>query len=559
MLRKQEKAEQALADALLAKITAYEIDGKASDALSTSKRAESSANDAKNIAEVTRDEVLAIIREQTSGGDIVPEVVQARGDYDTLGEHISAIDQELAQKVDEDSFRKGSVDYKSNSKGYLEIPVYNNPRDYQATHPSVLYFENGWNGYRFWQAMTPYEYENESLENPSIVASNDGLNWEVPKGLTNPLASTPNARNMHYSDTHLVFVGEQLEVWYRKRERNDLPAREYIVRKVSTDGVNWTDEEVLYSRQSGAELLSPVVIYDEGKYKIWTDFFYGNKFEYWESSTGRDWVKVRDIPFPKHPNNLKPWHMDIKRTSRGYEMYYCAGRDYNATEIAYAVSDDNETYEYVTTVISRMPQNFDEKRLYRPSFVDLHGKRYLYYGGTTNANRWYIGLTVGQVNNPTVFNGAELASHIPFYAQTRNELNAPNGVRVGAYGILDQDRLRLATKNDEQVGQLILGTELENTIEFKNKNGHFMNIATRELKLADLGSGQKGRPGLRVSNEALQFFYRGYYQNISLSMRGTTAERPTNPHQGFMYFDTTLKKPVWYDGIRWKDALGEDV
>lgn len=69
------------------------------------------------------------------------------------------------------------INHQANSKGYLKIPVYNNPKDYQTTHPAVLYFANGWNGYKFWMGHTPYEYNNELLENPSIVASNDGINW----------------------------------------------------------------------------------------------------------------------------------------------------------------------------------------------------------------------------------------------------------------------------------------------------------------------------------------------------------------------------------------------
>ena len=76
-----------------------------------------------------------------------------------------------------------------NSKGYLEIPVYNDANDYQTTHPSALYFENAWNGYIL-LAHTPYAYANDALENP-IVASNDGINFVVPEGLTNPLTPIP--------------------------------------------------------------------------------------------------------------------------------------------------------------------------------------------------------------------------------------------------------------------------------------------------------------------------------------------------------------------------------
>jgi hypothetical protein len=40
------------------------------------------------------------------------------------------------------------------------------------------------------------------------------------------------------------------------------------------------------------------------------------------------------------------------------------------------------------------------------------------------------------------------------------------------------------------------------------------------------------------------------------SAAGTTAARPTTVTLGFMYFDTTLNKPVWWNGTSWRDATG---
>lgn len=38
---------------------------------------------------------------------------------------------------------------------------------------------------------------------------------------------------------------------------------------------------------------------------------------------------------------------------------------------------------------------------------------------------------------------------------------------------------------------------------------------------------------------------------------GTTAERPINGLEtGDWYFDTTLGKPIWYEGPGWVDATG---
>jgi hypothetical protein len=40
---------------------------------------------------------------------------------------------------------------------------------------------------------------------------------------------------------------------------------------------------------------------------------------------------------------------------------------------------------------------------------------------------------------------------------------------------------------------------------------------------------------------------------------GTTAQRSTSVKAGFMFFDTTLGKPIWWSGMAWHDAAGSSV
>lgn len=40
---------------------------------------------------------------------------------------------------------------------------------------------------------------------------------------------------------------------------------------------------------------------------------------------------------------------------------------------------------------------------------------------------------------------------------------------------------------------------------------------------------------------------------------GITSNRPTNVLVGFQYFDTTLNKPIFYDGSKWIDTTGATV
>ena len=51
----------------------------------------------------------------------------------------------------------------------------------------------------------------------------------------------------------------------------------------------------------------------------------------------------------------------------------------------------------------------------------------------------------------------------------------------------------------------------------------------------------------------------GTYSYVPLILSGTTANRPTWATVGMQYFDTTLKKPVWWSGLSWVDANGTTV
>ena len=75
-----------------------------------------------------------------------------------------------------------------------------------VTHPDVIYFPGGKDGYQYWMAYTPYPSEAE--ENPSILRSNDGINW-TGTGISNPVipAGTPGAWNdQENPDPDFIFV-----------------------------------------------------------------------------------------------------------------------------------------------------------------------------------------------------------------------------------------------------------------------------------------------------------------------------------------------------------------
>ena len=316
------------------------------------------------------------------------------------------------------SFYNSIIKGTANPSTSLSIKTYVGGGD-QPTHPKVLYFKNGWNGHKYWMSYTPYPNNNNAEENPCITYSDDGYNWSEV-GISNPIAR-PTLNKYFFSDSHLVYREDTntLECWFREC-CNDSGSTDYnketIWRMTSTDGVMWSNKQELFShKDSMAEVLSPAVIYDEGKYKIWI-CYKRQSLKYYESNDGTNWQYIRDISI--NPNdNFKVWHFDIIKTSKGYEFVGCYqynGQFDKNNYIYYSKSDDNITYSSPIRILGNGPAgSFDDLELYRPCLTKVENKYMMYYGAQKNIKIWSIGL----VEAPSM----ELLNAIMVSSTERNE------------------------------------------------------------------------------------------------------------------------------------------
>lgn len=130
----------------------------------------------------------------------------------------------------------------------------------QAIHPAVLDFRSDWNGYRYWMAMTPYPGQNIQLENPSILVSDDGIAWEVPDGLTNPIYPWQGPPGYN-SDPELVYdpsTGRLICYW--RTVVSDSSQTSHTLAKWSTNGTTWSDVVPIIEDQHFHDCVSPSVI-----------------------------------------------------------------------------------------------------------------------------------------------------------------------------------------------------------------------------------------------------------------------------------------------------------
>lgn len=184
----------------------------------------------------------------------------------------------------------------------------------QSTHPKVLYFPNGWNGYKYWMSITPYPYGIDDYENPCIVVSNDAKTWITPAGLKNPVTGIPSDVKIgaHYSDSHIVMRGSVMELWYRYNKGNPKTKHpdesiDYYYRITSTDGIHWSKPQLM--QQAVSSIISLAVNYEDGRYQFW---FTNSKKQlmYADSADGVHWQDEQPCSIAL-PTGYLPWHQDL--------------------------------------------------------------------------------------------------------------------------------------------------------------------------------------------------------------------------------------------------------
>lgn len=331
------------------------------------------------------------------------EVQLARGEYDSLSERLSENDSNMRSLFD----YTRSIE-SANASNILKITNYLG--NHQNIHPKVLHFPQKLWGYKFWMAYTPYPNGDTKAENPCIAVSNDMINWEVPKGLINPLDNTPHGG--YNSDTHLLYREDTntLEIWWRQV----VDGTRTFFRRTSKDGTSWTAKELVKSVRYAGEMLSPCVVFDEGKYKVWFCRRREGKDDYvmyCESigDTVSEWTDDIALKIDWDTLNLRAWHLDVIKTEKGYEMAVCAyDRDNGESttgDLFYVLQKFDGSFTKPFPIIQRSnnPEAFDNHGIYRSSILKIDNKYYVFYSCIDkNTNRW-MSLSFG--DTPFALNG----------------------------------------------------------------------------------------------------------------------------------------------------------
>lgn len=287
-------------------------------------------------------------------------------------------------------FKKTSRSWEQKLSG-SKLHIVSSYGDTQAFHPKVLNFPKPWNGYRYWMAYTPYPGADQRKENPHVQVSNDKITWK-PVSKTNQPLDPPipfNRPDKQYnSDTHLVYRKDLnvLECYWRQVD--NLTHTDRIFKRTTTDGIHWTGRRLVLESDARTDgILSPSILYEDGRYKMWT-VNYTDRYPilYRESADGFHWSAPVKIQLQYPSDHLRSWHLDVIHTKRGYEILVVAffkGHRHREMNLYYTFSKDNQNYAKCTTVLkpSREKNAWDNRGIYRSSFFKEGGSYYVYYSG----------------------------------------------------------------------------------------------------------------------------------------------------------------------------------
>lgn len=307
--------------------------------------------------------------------------------------------------------------------------------DGEVIHPSVLYIPQKWNGWHYWMAYTPYASSNDAYEDPCIAVSQDGVNWEFPAGLTNPLDNGPGGTKYN-SDTHLVFGPDGLMYcfWRYLDTSGDSPSKEetlYV--RTTSDGVTWTPKQIAYqSDRTVRRLLSPSFEYYDGLWHLWAVDIVGTKrivYATAEEAIG-PWTTPVDCTAVL-PEGRYHWHLFVSRVGEQWvalinDTDNSGSSGTHVGDIILATSEDGIDWNVADgPCVPRSGTNYS--RQYRSCFVpkvvdgmwglDLwHSVRFpnqIYRSSLTSVTSTYA-VDSGYVSIPTISAGASGSFPVTF-------------------------------------------------------------------------------------------------------------------------------------------------
>lgn len=284
-----------------------------------------------------------------------------------------------------------------NAPTYCETPTPDGSGS--VVHPGVVDFgpARKWRGFRYWMAITGYWQENNAVENPNILGSNDAFHWHVPAGLTNPVYPKPGGTRFN-SDPDLEYDprSDELVMIYREQQL-DTSQQTLIAR--SPDGVTWPAKATPldWTRpEATGQVLSPALIRrGEGDWWLFGIFERTSTLVYYRASApDGPWTgpttAATTLPSPA-------WHLDVAWDGAAFRALVDKGPLYKGAADGYAVgsSANGSAWAWNPSNVMDLPASgWDSIELYRASIVPHeNGTLVRLWYSAEGPDSWRVGYT----------------------------------------------------------------------------------------------------------------------------------------------------------------------
>jgi hypothetical protein len=267
-------------------------------------------------------------------------------------------------------------------------------------HPDVIAVNGAVYGSQYIMVTEPYPYGDDRFENPSLFVSNDGVKWEIPAGITNPIVEQP-VRGWN-SDADLLRTREgRLHLYYRYNSGYG----ETSLLSIETNGRGeWTDPAELFTVPTSGQFASPALAtLDEHVFLFYVDTI-GREIKLLTSTDGMTWKDQRTLlVFPN------AWHLDAivvegtfyllvndkhslflikSKDLERWWVYTPPGRDMKLSR--WPAFDENCS---PAPLLTPSADGWDNDILYRGSFLIEDALLKLWYSARSSTNVWKVGYS----------------------------------------------------------------------------------------------------------------------------------------------------------------------
>lgn len=132
---------------------------------------------------------------------------------------------------------------------------------------------------------------------------------------------------------------------------------------------------------------------------------------------------------------------------------------------------------------------------------------------------------------------------------------------TGDLEVLANDRLTVLVSISE-TGDIQSKRDMRvlNVLRFKKSNRFITTNSFNNEDAFYISNNAGNTYTARISDaNGIELNKNGEYRKVQPIYSGATAQRPTDAVIGFQFFDTSINKPIWYNGTGWVDANGNII